>query len=445
VQIAKNDGFLHTVKDPLNPSDTYVDGDYLRVILDKPSDNRKLSDPLHSVDLFLSFSIKLDNSGGGFDLIAPESYFNRPVHLYKTWKDRPSYADFVMIRTGIIDDISITGDGITFSCAEKFRTLEQNVCKIITGDEWTINTDGTDGKSLPVVFGVQEVPLIKIFDNPTADEPDQFLAAEYITSISGVYNSEGEPLSYTLDGLVITAPPEADYARITGYTNNRLGDIVVQLVSTIAGISYIDNFWDVAETDAYKNTSPRLDITIKSGTVRSAVNEVLKSDTVFLIQKNNALFTLRRWGTLYGVFSVDEYLHTLYPSKNWKDAQKYWFSSCIVKYAKNGRTGEFTNRVFLNKNENVLQGKYSKKKTAEFETCLTTEQDARAMAERLSERFNFYRETVSIGIGKDTSAINPLDTVLVKISVNGRLYSNITRWIVKEIDPAQDKMTLEEI
>jgi hypothetical protein len=50
-----------------------------------------------------------------------------------------------------------------------------------------------------------------------------------------------------------------------------------------------------------------------------------------------------------------------------------------------------------------------------------------------------------VGIGQDTSEINLLDTVVIKIAINERLYSNVTRWIVKEIDAAQDKMTLEEI
>jgi hypothetical protein len=375
-----------------------------------------------------------------------------------------------------------------------------------------INTLEAAGKLLPIVFGKQEVPLIKIIDNgmsrflpkkkpnseereyvdyssivgvydsdgvsidyeieglyiiasstaktikyinvnveqsveleKIADMPVQFLVAEYITAIGGVYNSDGVALPYTRNGLVITAAKEANYAIVTGYTNNRLGDIVVQLISAVAGVLYTNTFWDVAETDAYINTSPRLNIAIKSGTVRSAVNEVLKSDMVFLVQKNNARFTLRRWGAEYGVFSVPEYLHTQQPAKNWKDAQKYWFSSCVVKYGRNNRTGDFAGRVLINDNENILRGKYSKIKTYEFETNLVQAQDARNLGVRLSARFNSYKETVQIGIGRDTSEINLLDTVVIKIAINERLYSNVTRWLVKEIDPAQDKMTLEEI
>jgi hypothetical protein len=511
-QLTKTDGFLYSAKDPLKPSDAYINDDYLRVILDKPSDNRKLSDPIHGTDLFLSFSIKLDNTNGVFDLLDTELYFNGPARLYKTWKDRPSYSDFVMIRTGIVEDVSVTDNSVTFSCAEKYRTLEQSACKTITSDEWMINTLEAAGKPLPIVFGTQEAPLVKIVGNELArfrpvkkedniyvpeyvdytsiigvydgdenlldyevlnteiaalntaktlkyyersiektatlekiaDMPVQFLAAEYITSIAGVYDSEGTALSYTRNGLVITAPREAVYARITGYTNNRLGDIVVQLISTVAGVLYTNTFWDVAETEAYRNTSPRLNIAIKSGTVRSAVNAVLKSDMVFLIQKNNARFTLRTWGKQYGEFKIDEYLLTQSPTKNWKDAQKYWFSSCVVKYSKNDRTGGFANQILVKDGENDVQEKYNRKKTVEFETNLTTAQDARNLAARLSARFNYLKETISIGVGKDTSGINPLDTVLITISANERLYSHVKRWVVKEIDPAQDKMTLEE-
>jgi hypothetical protein len=510
-QLTKTDGFLHTAKNPLEPSDTYIGEDYLSVVLDKPSDNRKLSDPIHGVDLFLSFSIKLDNSKGDFDTLDTGLYFNGPARLYKTWKDKPSYSDFIMIRTGIVDDVSITENAVTFSCSDKYRTLEQNVCKTITSDEWVINTLEAAGKSLPIVFGKQEVELIKITDNTlarfnaaawfdtttlvgvydnegvsldyeiegiytslftpsiitqntaktliftelgaertvqlnkVADLPVQFLVAEHITSIAGVYDKDGAAVSYSRNGLVITAPREASYAVLTGYTENRLGDIVVHLISRAGGVLYSNTFWDMAETDAYRSTSPRLNMAIKGGTVRSAVNEVLKSDMVFLIQKNNARFTLRTWGKQYGVFGIEPYLLTQNPSKNWKDAQKYWFSSCVVKYSKNDRTGGYANRVFVKEAENAVQEKYNRKKTAEFETRLTTAADARSLAARLSARFNFLKETVSIGVGKDTVGINPLDTVLVTVSVNERVYSRVKRWIVKEIDAAQDKMTLEEI
>jgi hypothetical protein len=527
-QLTKTEGFLHTAKNQQNPSDTYINDDYLRVILDEPSDNRKLPDPIHGVDLFLSFSIKLNNASG-FELLDTELYFNGPARLYKTLKDMPSYSDFIMIRTGIVDDISITKDSVTFTCAEKYRTLEQNVCKTITSDEWVINTLEAAGKSLPIIFGRQETQLIKIMDNTmarfiveipeageeekienaknadfttivgvydkdgnrleyeidglyiiaentaetlvysrvrntgqedeyipideeitvnlqkSADMPVRFLAAEYITRIHGVYDREDNPLDFTLNGLVITAPREADYAVVEGYANNRLGDIVIHLISIKGGVLYTNTFWDVAETDAYRNTSPRLNIAIKSGTVRSAINEVLKSDMVFLIQKNNARFTLRSWGKQYGVFNIDEYLITQEPSKNWKDAQKYWFSSCVVKYSKNDRTGGFDNQIFLKDKENDIQEKYNKKTTAEFETRLTRAEDARNLAARLAARFNYLKETVTIGVGKDTSEINQLDTVMITISVNDRLYSHVKKWIVKEIDPAQDKMTLEAV
>ncbi|MDR2802887.1 MAG: hypothetical protein LBB22_01190, partial [Treponema sp.] len=128
-QLTKTDGFLYSAKNPQNPSDTYINDDYLRVILSMSSDNRKLSDPIHSVDLFLTYSISLDNAAGIFDLIDTELYFNGPARLYKTWKDNPEYSDFVMIRTGIVEDVAVNDKTVTFSCAEKYRTLEQSVCK----------------------------------------------------------------------------------------------------------------------------------------------------------------------------------------------------------------------------------------------------------------------------------------------------------------------------
>jgi hypothetical protein len=82
--------------------------------------------------------------------------------------------------------------------------------------------------------------------------------------------------------------------------------------------------------------------------------------------------------------------------------------------------------------------------TAEFETCLANIADAKILGDRLAERFTTLRAQVTVGVGKDTSGINLLDTVLIKLKVNGRVYSKGNRRRVMGINPARDTMTLVE-
>jgi hypothetical protein len=434
-------GFLHTVKNTENPSDSYIENDYLPVLLDKPSDDRKLSDPIHNAQLYLTFNITLVNDGR-FDLIDPKMYFNGPARLYKTTKNNPVYDDFVLIRTGNVENVSVDDKKITFSCAESFRALNQNVCDTITKDDFDVPLiDGAEGKSIPIVFGSVEIELIKIYEE---GENVDYICAEYIYSIQGVYDNDGNALAYSRNGLVIKASKDASYAKITGYTENRIGYIVTQLIEKRGGIRYIPTFWDTAETGAYRDTSPRVNIVISSGSVRSAVDDVIKSDLVFLIQKNNALFTIRSWNKQYASHSFESWAITQQAKLNWNEAQKYFFSACIVKFQKNARTGEFLNQYFNTDFENDVEERYNKKLTTEFETCLVNAADAKTLGDKLAERFTTLKAQMTIGVGKDTSGINLLDTVFITPDINGRVYSKSNRWRVLGVNPAQDTMTLVE-
>jgi hypothetical protein len=325
-------GFLHTVKNSEEPSDCYIENDYVPVMLDKPSDDRKLSDPLHNAHLYLTFNITIINDGR-FDLTDPKMYFNGPARLYKTIKNNPVYSDFVMIRTGNVENVSIDDKKITFSRAEKFRALTQNVCGTLSKDDFNITPiEGVEGKSLPIAFGTVEIELIKVYDY--GDGNAAFVCAEYIYMIIAVFNDDMKAFSYSRDGLVITTSKDATNAMIIGYAENRIGHIVTRLMEQRASIPYIPTFWDIAETNAYRDASPRVNIVISGGSVRSAVDDVIKSDLVFLIQKNNALFTLRSWDKQYASHSIEEWLITQQPKINWNEAQKYFFSSCVVKFQK---------------------------------------------------------------------------------------------------------------
>jgi hypothetical protein len=157
----------------------------------------------------------------------------------------------------------------------------------------------------------------------------------------------------------------------------------------------------------------------------------------FLIQKNDGRFTIRRWGAEYDTHIIPSWQITQSPRRNYNSAQQNYFSSCVVKY--------LTGNVIFNGNEIDALEKYSNKNIRKtFETDLFSIYDAQALAEDLSNRFTLMKEEYSVSVGYDTSAINLLDTVELEIKINDRTMSANTMWIVKEVDPAQDTLVLEE-
>jgi hypothetical protein len=379
----------------------------------------------------------LHNDDGYFDDLEVTNFFNSPSYIRKTWKENPRVEDFITIRYGMVETIKVNSNSMIVSCADLFRTLEEPV-SVIVKDKFSMAVKNID-EDLPVIYGTVTIPLIEINDL-------QYVAGENITGLSAVYDKDGNKIlnpDFT-DGI-ITTTSEAKYAIVTGNPDNRIGYIIKDIIEKKANIQYIDSFWDKAETDLYINNSPVINIAFTGGSVRDAVKNALLSDTVFLIQKNNGKFTLRQWNETYNSFNMKNWEITQFPAKNYADAQKGYFSSCIIKYNYNFSDKTYNDTLLYRDNEDKAEEMYSKLVRKEFNTYLTNETDAYNLAEKLSDRFSILRETIQVGLGHDTSEINLLDTVEIELIINERKFSKYTAWIVKEIDPAQDILTLEPI
>jgi hypothetical protein len=93
--------------------------------------------------------------------------------------------------------------------------------------------------------------------------------------------------------------------------------------------------------------------------------------------------------------------------------------------------------------EETAVEKYLKNKRSEYETRLADTAGIRELAAALGARFCVMKDTVRVSVGADTSRYNLLDKVKMKMSVNGRKYSGNETWVIKELDPANDKLVLE--
>jgi hypothetical protein len=506
--IVTREGYLYAPKSSRNPSDLYIDGLLYDTLLDIPSINVKLSSPISGLTKYSTFNLSLINNDGRFDGETTEQYFNSPVYIRKTTKDNPAYMDFTPIREGLVENITISSDRIEIMCSEKYRAFDEPVCKLIhaedisTDDEpVTISKEGTEGKSLPVIFGRCVMPLIELeeteyiekdidldndiegIDDIDKKEDDtitlkgSYLVGEGIRAVvgnvvyaesdkgtvsipctfdkaTGIIKVEETKKRYSLTGVDEEGKPiyqenektpKPKYAIVEGYSENKIGQVVTFIVGRSERIQYNESNWDTSETGNYINSSPAVDISISGGDIKKAVSDVLKSDMAFFIQKNDGRFTIRKWGNTYAPHSIESWELTQQPQKSFSDAQQNYFSSCIIKYKYNEYKKTHENQYLYTDKADYAEGKYLKRAEKVFETHLTSENDARNLALRLGNRFCELKDTVSIGVGAETSGFNLLDTVSIDINVNGRQYSENKQWILVEVDPAQDKLVLEEL
>jgi hypothetical protein len=426
--------FLSGAKNPDNPSDNLFNNKHWPVKLEVPKFNVKLSDVINGLTKYSTFDFALHNEDGYFDNIEVTNFFNSPAYIRKTWKENPTADNFIQIRYGMVETIKIDDKKMTVSCADLFRTLEEPVCKIVK-DVFT-TAPKNQNENLPAIYGTATIDLIEIDDLT-------YVAGENITAVLNVYDKDGNELEKNFSNGIITTTQEAKYAIVTGYTNKKIGEIIIDIMDKKSNLSYIDSFWDRSETNKYIDNSPEINIVFTSGTVKNAIKDTLSNDMVFLIQKNNGKFTLREWGNIYNVFNVKNWMITQFPTKDYSEAQKNYLSSCIIQYGYNFFDKTYSATYLYNENEEEAEKNYSKLVRKEFKTYLTNETDAIALGEKLSNRFSTVRETIQIGLGHDTSEINLLDMVALELNINGRIFSKYDNWIVKEIDPAQDILVLE--
>jgi len=437
-------GFSSSVRDTHNQSDDTYSGIRYPAILKIPSVGMtQLPDPVNGVIPLPAFSVSLDNSDGYFDQFDTQRFFNSPVKLKKSTISRPNLSDFITIRTGKVDSVEISFSDYRVKTFETTRAFTMPVCRSIVADQFENMDSEIIGKALPVGYGpIKGCALIKIGE----DENDfRYIALDpnYLASVSVVYNSDGNSISFSQSGGVITSAVAADRADVVGKTPCRIADIVVSEIELKAEIPYVEGLWDVSEVERYRVLSPEISLFVTSGNLKKLIEQALSNDSAFQFSKNNGELTIRRVGLTYDYHKIPEWVTTQPPTKSFSDSKDFC-SSVLVNYLwdykENGPQRSFLDDT----REQEIFEIYIKNQRNIYDTTIQTAFGAEDLARRLLDRFSSRFEIVKLGTGYDCSSINPLDTVEYPIVVNERVFSNFTKWICRACDPAQDKLELEQ-
>jgi len=438
------EGYSSAPVDPLNPSNEFIEdteGARVRypVRLEIPSIVNKLSDPISGAALQSTFSFSLLNHDGAFDLTRDTNFFNTPVFIRKTNADNPKSEDYTPVRYGLVSNMDVTGESIKITAEDLFRTLDEEVCKTVTAEDYPNAPDNSLDKSIPIAYNgpYYGIDLLEVGTN-------QYLVCDpdYLVSVDAVYDSDGNSLSFTVSDGVIFAT-DADSCDFTAISTYNIGEIITAEMAAKSELTYAEGIWDVTETDAYLALAHNINLYFDGGDVKSLVKKCLESDNAFLISKNDGRLTLRQWGQTYDSHTIPAWMITKFPTKSYSD-RKYYGSSIKVLYDYREASDEFNLAYLDDSLEKIIAEQYRKSTLYEFETLLRTEPEAQNLAGRLLSRFGGRHEIYKVYSGYDTSAVNLLDTVNLKLDINGRVLSENTAWIVKEVNVTQDVLTLEE-
>lgn len=435
--------FLNTSLDSENPSYNKLRDINTQIKFNTPNFSYKLSDNIAGITLNQDFSVSLINNDGYFDDEKKWNLFNTPIYIRKAIIDNPKYSDFKQINTGFVNSLNINFDKIQINASDKLYSMNMPACEIITKEKYpSISIDEKNiGKNIPIIYGTKKVKLQKLNN----ESPYYYVGAEKVNKIITAWNKDDEIITgCEIENNMIKSTVEIDSALITGYIDNTIGKIIIDLISRKARNTYIVSFWNVEETDKYLKTSPEINICINSGDVNKAVQAVLKNDLAFLIQQIDGRLTIRKYGETYNIpHIIKPEMITKKPEKNWNDASNNYFSSCVINY--NYIDDDIYDTYLYNERENELENTYRKLHTRTFDTDLVNLDDVKKLAVLLSDRYSGMKQILKIAVGFDTSDYVLLDTITIETHINERNFNKLTNYLLKEINPAQDLLVLEEL
>jgi hypothetical protein len=432
--------FSTAVRSELEPSNqTYPDsiGDEIHypVRLAIPKINSKISDSISGTSLLTQYTLQIENSDGKYDDVESLGWFNARLVLKRTNKTNPTLADFNTILVGELSYPVVAEKTVSLVVNNVFRALTQEACNTFNLTDYPNADDRVIDRDIPIGYG--DLLNVDLFEVDT----NQFIALDkdYITAVTTVYDRDGVSIFFSFSAITgeINAV-DARTADVTGLTNNKIGEVITKEIEDKSLIPYNADNWDITETNEYIFNDSKINFYFDGGTVRKLVNAALKNDNAFLFTKNSGVLTIRQWGRIYKKHIINDWETMEFPKKDYKDAQRYFNSSISMEYQQDISNGNYQKILLTNKD-----AEFDKVTRSTFMVDLFESGDLQSLSNRLIERFSILSEIIPLSSGQDTSEMNLLDTIELDLNINGRQFSTKKEWIIREVDPGQDKLSLE--
>lgn len=430
-------GFSTNVPDPNFPSNDRIGGVHYPVRLKVPNLPIALSNPMNGIFVTPSFSVTLINGDGFFDFQNAKDIMNSPVVLKKSSTVPATIDTFNKIRQGDVENATLSEITYTIIGSDLLRSLEQPATRTLEEAGFT-----GGGDNMPVAYGtIRKAALIQ-------SGVGEFIACDpdYLTEVTTVYDGDGASIPFTLrESGKIVCDESAETVDFKGKQNNSIGSIIINELNLKSNIIYDDFFWNIPESENYRNNSYLVDFLFNDGSVKSLVSQILKNDMAFLIQQNNGKLTIRKWGETYTKHTYKAWLITGRPIRKLSD-YKFYSSSVIMKYFISEGEQQIS---YLNDSvEAETISQWKKKTRLTHKTAHSSEGSVWELSNEFLARFANRPELWNVPTGADTAAVELLDSLELEIVIGDlpkrRIMSKVIDWKIVGINPGQDVLQLEE-
>lgn len=382
---------------------------------------------------FTEDRVSFFNEDGYFDAFAKGGIYGQPARV-KFGGAALDFADFLQLFAGYIETFSIDESRFEISIADNRKRLTRSV-PINVWDATTYPNikPSNIGKPIPIAYGrIKNAPVVCTNEAETGtpatysfkicDTTDHAIDAITTVYVNAVEVTPDSTNLATATFVLLTAdydPGDDVTCDFTGYEDgggdpieNGL-DVIVDLLAVFEDVTYSTDTFDTTEWAAEQATAYDINIFIDRRTeLLKVIEEISASLFGSLVVTNDNKYT----------FKVPDHdaasVMTIAQDEIFEQAIEYqtdkFLTSVVVKYAEDYAEDEFTDYPDTSR-EAAIYAVYARYRDEEFETKLTDEADAIALASRLMDVAEEIPTVFRITTSMRASTLEIVDNIVAQI------------------------------
>lgn len=349
--------------------------------------------------------IGIDNTDGEFDQLGEtEDVFGNEVRILQGFDDM-EYTNYARCATGIMETIRIGPDRLEVLMKDGRKSWSTALpTSTFLTTTYTYLNEFNEGKPIPLVYGTcRHVPCVCINEDEAAPSAYTFVVADTqyhdLHAISKVYvtNEDGKPIprmpaskdlsagtfvlasAYYNAGQTVTADVQGYHDASSALIENAL-DVIMDILTNYQGLDDTAYYFDQAEWAATRVLVPSVGICIsKETTVADVIADICSSTNTVIIKKDDGKLTARKYDADRAVaqyFTLSDLLEI--PTIEYDPTEV--LTSTVVGYSRNWNDGT-PKKLRDTSNETTIYEKYKTYREREFDTVLTSKENAQTFSD----------------------------------------------------------------
>jgi len=373
----------------------------------------KKKDPLFfGVLRFEGGDISFLNADGELDNLALLNVFGQPCRI-KFGSASMDYSDLETVFEGYVESINYSSDSVAISVQDKRKSLSRDIpINHFEGADYPNMKSNNIGQPIPIAYGpIVNAPVLCTNENGSA--PFYFKIADSsnhgIGGITQVYvdgtavnHGEGDltGATFSLSAGVYTAGDDVSvdfdgYVDSGGSAIENALDVVKDLMSLYAGVSYDAINYDTTEWESEQASAPNINLFLdEEKKLIDVIGDICASvPGIFLVQ-DDGRYTFKVYDSGKSpdrTIAIGELLEP--PSVSYNSGE--FLSSVLVRHTKDWTEDKYQTYIDDDQEEAIFED-YKTRRQKVFETLLTSSADAATFADSIMDLAGEIKPTFSV-------------------------------------------------